>query len=62
MGNLIIIETPLAEATMLDILQQANARHLHLITNQHGDIRLCSMIPSRWKPHRINIKPQGAAA
>lgn len=56
------IETPPSEATMLEILQQANARHLQLIRNSRGDLRLCSIIPPGWKPHRINIKPQQAAA
>lgn len=62
MDNLIILEKPLDEATMLEIRQQAITRQLHMITNSRGDIRLCSMILPGWKQHRVNIKPLREAA
>lgn len=62
MGEVIVLETVPGEAQMLDILQHAQARHLHMITNGR-ETRLCSFIPEGWKSHCVSIKkpPQVAA-
>lgn len=62
MSKVIVLETVPSEARLLDILQSAHARHLHLITNGR-ETRICSFVPEGWKLHCATYKqPQQAAA
>lgn len=56
MVSIIITEPVPSEAELLQIMQQANARHLHLITDGKQS-RLCSIIPPGWRLHRVSFKP-----
>jgi len=46
--NVITFESIPNESELLDVAQQANARHLHLITNGKRSV-LCSIVPVGWK-------------
>lgn len=62
MKTLIILEKPLEQEEMLKVMEQASARHLHMISNNRGEIRLCSIIPQGWKAHRVTVKPSKQVA
>lgn len=62
MSTIITLEAPSAEASMLEVRQQAEARGLFVVVNKRADIRLCSTIPRGWRLHRIHIKDGRAAA
>lgn len=55
MATIIITESVPSEAALLQIMQQAKARHLHLITDGKQS-RLCSIIPPGWKRHNVSFK------
>ena len=60
--NVIQFEVVPNHAELLAIAQNANARHLHLITNGKRSV-LCSIIPKGWRAMAVKQKPtHGEAA